>query len=82
MSPFEPETRDRICRTVCASFGFGRWMIEFRETDHIQRVVIPGRRVSAGPRIHNHSLAYRFRIRLELLETMDECSHVDKVPDI
>ena len=27
----------------------------FRETDHIQRLVIPGRRVSAGHGIHNHS---------------------------
>jgi hypothetical protein len=22
-APFEPEVRDRICRTVCANFGFG-----------------------------------------------------------
>ena len=63
---------------MCASFGFGALDDRFHETAHIQRVVIPGRRVSAGPGIHNHGLGLWMPDTARTLETMDECSHVDE----
>src|SRR5438067_7830225 len=33
--PFEPEVRDRICRTMGVNFGFGALVVRFRSSYHL-----------------------------------------------